>query len=221
MHDLASILRTEIVTGDLSPNERLVELDLAKRFDVSRGAVRLALLELANDGLVTREANRGARVRAVSIGEAIEISEVRMVMEGLCARKAAERVTADESHELRCVLDDMNLKVAAGDLMGYSGLNQTLHRRIRDISRHVTAAAIVERLRNQSVRQQFRLALVPGRPSVSLGEHRAIVEAVAARNPDRAELATRDHLASVIRTLEGMAESSAKQSESVSTGAEG
>ena len=73
------------------PNQRLVEADLSDQFEASRASVRAALAELTNEGLVERVQNRGARVRAVSLAEAVEITEVRMVVEGLCATKAAER----------------------------------------------------------------------------------------------------------------------------------
>jgi len=82
-------LRDAIVDGEFAPNQRLVEADLSERFGASRGSIRTALLELGAEGLVERVQNRGARVRAVSLAEAIEITEVRMVLEGLCAAKAA------------------------------------------------------------------------------------------------------------------------------------
>jgi DNA-binding GntR family transcriptional regulator len=194
-------IRDAIIRGELSPHERLVELDLAQRYSVSRGAVRVALLELFNEGLVDRELHRGARVRMVSLDEAIEISEVRMVVEGLCARKAAENITPDEADQLRQLVAVMSERTEAGDLMGYSELNAVLHDRIRDISRHEAAAVILERLRNQSVGQQFRLSLVPGRSNESVIEHAAIVEAVATGDGNRAEAQMRAHLANVIATL--------------------
>jgi DNA-binding GntR family transcriptional regulator len=98
----------------------------------------------------------------------------------------------------------MEAAQAGGDLMLYSELNQRLHHRIREISRHPTASRIVERLRNQSVRLQFRLALAPGRTAVSLGEHQAIVAALVARDPDGAERAMRAHLVSVVAALQAM-----------------
>ena len=82
---LVDALRDAIVDGEFAPNQRLVEADLSERFGASRGNVRSALLELTAEGLVERVQNRGARVRAVSLTEAIEITEVRMVLEGLCA----------------------------------------------------------------------------------------------------------------------------------------
>ncbi|MEU4520611.1 GntR family transcriptional regulator [Amycolatopsis sp. NPDC024027] len=194
-------IRDAIVRGEFVPNQRLVEADLSDRFGASRATVRAALIELTNEGLIERVQNRGARVRAVSLEEAVEISEVRMMLESLCAAKAAERVSDAEVGELRELGERMRAAVAGGDVVGYSGLNQRLHRRIREISGQRTAAQVLERLRGQSVRHQFRLAMRPGRPQVSLPEHLAIIDAICAHRPEQAAEAARTHLGSVIEAL--------------------
>ncbi|MEU3269709.1 GntR family transcriptional regulator [Saccharomonospora sp. NPDC006951] len=194
-------IRAAIVRGEFVPNQRLVEADLSAQFGASRAGIRAALLELANEGLVERMQNRGARVRAVSLAEAVEICEVRMVLEGLCAAKAAERVSAAEIGELTSIGTAMRSAVASGDVLGYSELNQRLHRRVREIAGQETATAVLERLRAQSVRHQFKLAMHPGRPAVSLPEHLAIIEAVCAHDAEAAEQAARAHLRSVIGAL--------------------
>ncbi|NKZ04699.1 GntR family transcriptional regulator [Actinomadura latina] len=194
-------IREAILRGEFVPNQRLIEADLSERFAASRASVRAALADLANEGLIERVQNRGARVRAVSLAEAVEISEVRMVVEGLCAAKAAERATAADAAGLREIGDAMRSAVESGDVLGYSRLNERLHRRVREISGQRTAADVLERLRAQNVRHQFRLAMHPGRPQASLPQHLAIIDAIAAGDPDAAERAARDHLRSVIETL--------------------
>ncbi|WP_207946409.1 GntR family transcriptional regulator [Actinomadura sp. 7K507] len=201
MSDVVAGIREAILSGEFVPNQRLIEADLSERFAASRAAVRAALLELANEGLIERLQNRGARVRAVSLEEAVEISEVRMVIEGLCAAKAAERAGEADIAELRSIGEDMRAAVSSGDVFGYSRLNERLHGRIREISGQRTAAGVLERLRAQNVRHQFRLAMHPGRPQVSLPQHLEIIEAIAARDPETAERAARTHLRSVIETL--------------------
>ncbi|MGH3378345.1 MAG: GntR family transcriptional regulator [Actinoallomurus sp.] len=199
--DVLAAIRDAIIKGEFAPNQRLVEADLSEQFGASRGGVRSALFELANEGLVERVQNRGARVRAVTLAEAIEISEVRMVVEGLCAAKAAEHITDEQITELRALGTEMRTAVAEGHVLRYSELNQTLHQRIREISDQSTASGVLERLRAQNVRHQFRLALVPGRPNVSLPEHLAIIDEICARAPEAAERAARRHLLSVIDAL--------------------
>jgi len=194
-------LRTAIVGGEFVANQRLVEADLCERFTASRGAVRQALLQLSSEGLVERIQNRGARVRAISLAEAVEMAEVRMVLEGLCAAKAATRLTEDDRNRLRDLGESMKEAVSSGDLLRYSELNAALHASIRELSGQSTARTILERLRWQTVRQQFRLALHPGRPSVSLPEHLAIIDALRRGDATKAEDAVRTHLSSVIKTL--------------------
>ena len=88
--------------------------------------------------------------------------------------------------------------------MAYSRLNQELDRRIRDLSRHGTATQLLERLRAQSARHQFRLAFHPGRAATSAPEHIAIIDAILAKDPDAAEAATRAHLSGIVEVLHAM-----------------
>lgn len=199
--NITSEIREAILRGDFVAGQRLVESDLSEQFAASRGSVRLALTELATDRLVEKVANRGARVRVVPLDEAIEIYEVRMAVEALCAAKAAERVDAAGAVELRSIGSQMETTVASGDVMGYRQLNQLLHGRVREMSGQRTAAGVLERLRAQSVRQQFQVAMMPGRPQVSLPEHLAIIEAICVGDPEAADRAIRVHLGSVMDAM--------------------
>ena len=194
-------LRDDILDGAFPPGERLIELQLTERYGVGRAAIRAALVELEVEGLVQREANRGATVRRISVAEAVEISEARGVLEGLVARLAAERATSAERVELSALIDEMTEAVADDDRLRYSKLNRVLHATLRRIARHQVADDLVANLRNRAAHHQFRLALVPGRAPESLAQHRAIVAAVIAGEPAAAERAMRDHLASVVDVL--------------------
>jgi DNA-binding GntR family transcriptional regulator len=194
-------LRQAILAGDMAPGHRLVEEELAGMLGVTRASLRAALFDLTTDGLVERIPNRGARVRAITIDEAVAITECRIALEGLCAAKAADRVTEPEAARLRQLGQELERSVADGELLKYSALNHELHRLVRDISGQAVAAALLERLNGQLVRHQFQLSLRPGRPQASLPEHLAIIDAIAGRRPAEAEEATRRHLRSVITAL--------------------
>jgi DNA-binding GntR family transcriptional regulator len=86
-------LRRDILGGVFMPGERLIELQLSERYECGRAAVREALVQLESEGLVERQANRGAIVRRVSISEAIEITEARSALESLITARAARRAT--------------------------------------------------------------------------------------------------------------------------------
>ncbi|MBC7269646.1 MULTISPECIES: GntR family transcriptional regulator [Streptomyces] len=199
-HALAR-LRQAILHGEMAPAQRLVENELAEQFGVTRASIRAALIDLEAQGLVERIRNRGSRVRVVTVEEAVEITECRMALEGLCAAKTA--ATADEGQlaELTELGTAMTKAVADGEPMTYSELNHRLHTRIREFSGQHTALELLERLNAQLVRHRFQLALRPGRPQQSLNEHLAMIEAIRARDPQAAEAAVRAHLTSVIEAL--------------------
>jgi DNA-binding GntR family transcriptional regulator len=198
---VADRLRDDILGGAFPPGERLIELQLAERYGVGRASIRAALLELGAEGLVQREANRGATVRRISVGEAVEITEARAALEGLIARLAAERATDGEQDELRDLIVRMTDAVERDDKLAYSKLNRSLHDALRRVARHRVADDLVANLRNRAAHHQFRLALVPGRAAESLTQHAAIVEAVASGDGRAAEEAMRAHLASVLDVL--------------------
>jgi DNA-binding GntR family transcriptional regulator len=194
-------LRQSILNGDFAPGQRLVEEELAATLGVTRQSLRAALLDLTTEGLVERIPNRGARVRVVTTAEAVQITECRMALEALCAVKAAQSVTDEEAAQLRELGENLKRAVADGNPFKYSELNRELHRRVGVISRQTVAVALLDRLHGQLVRHQFQLALRPGRPEVSVSEHLAILNAIADRRPEEANLAVRAHLASVISAL--------------------
>jgi DNA-binding GntR family transcriptional regulator len=205
MSDVLMELRAAILRGEYAPRQRLIETELVERYATSRFILRNALTRLVTEGLVELQPNRGARVREISVEEAIEITEIRRAVEGLVAARAAERITDEEIAELRALGEEMTAAVERLDLLGYSELNAQFHGKVRTIAHHAPATRIIEQLNGQLVRHQFRLSLVPGRPSLSLPEHLAVIEAVCARDPERAEQAMRAHLTSVLDALAAVA----------------
>jgi len=191
-------LRIAIYRGELAPGQRLVESELAQKYDTSRGAVREALALLQNEGLVTRQRNRSAWVRPITVEEAIEILEVRAVVEGLCAAKAAANATKDDHRELHALADEMTDAVKHGDVLNDSRISDLVHAKIREVASQQTAAGIINRLRHQGVRYQFHVSLLPGRLAQGLSEHLGIIDAVIAGDPAKAEQLTRDHFAAVM-----------------------
>ncbi len=194
-------LREGIISGRFHPNERLVEASLIRLLGSGRTAIRAALVRLDQEGLVTREHNRGARVRLVSDREALEIEEVRSALEALLARQAAIKARAADLKELKQVLVEMRRRFADGDSVGYSELNPRFHLLIWNAAGNATASQLVGTLKSQSLRYQYQTMLRPGRPARSLQEHERIFNAIATHDADAAEAAMREHLAEVVETL--------------------
>jgi len=199
--DVTLRLREAITRGRLMPNERLIEADLAGQFRVNRAHIRTALAMLDQEGLVVRERNRGARVRAISDAEALEIAGTRLVIETMVARQAAERIDAAARKALRAVEADMRAAVAAEDYGRFSECNAALHREIQGIAGNATATRILDTLKSHLVRLQYRVILLPGRPQSSLAEHRALVDAICKGDGAAAEAAMRRHMESFARLL--------------------
>jgi DNA-binding GntR family transcriptional regulator len=201
--DITTQLREAIARGQFSPNERLVEAELAERFAVNRAHIRTALAVLDQDGLVVRFPNRGARVRLISDREALEIAETRLAIEVMVARRdwGEQRGDAAGRTKLRAIEKDMRRAVTQGDAALFSQCNAALHRELQRMAGNATADRILNTLKSHLVRLQYRVILLPGRPRSSLAEHHAIVAAVCAGDANAAERAMRTHLTSFIRLL--------------------
>lgn len=195
-------LRRAILTGRFGPNERLVEADISSEFQMPRAAVRTAFVRLEVEGLLRREPNKGARVRLVTDEEAIQIMHTRAVLEGLLARRAAERITASEARRLAASARRYRDLVEMGDVLGSANANVRLHELIRQIAREPIPAQLVEQLNSRITRFQFRTAVIPGRPLATANEHDALAEAIIARDPGGAERAMRKHLTNVASALQ-------------------
>lgn len=117
-------IREAIFSGVYAPGTRLVQGEIAERFGTSVTPVREAMRDLANEGLVTAPPQRAARVREVDLGEAIEINEMRLLLEPLAARRAAERITPDQLDGLRRSAQEME---TAPDHATWLVLNRRFH----------------------------------------------------------------------------------------------
>src|SRR5260370_10908718 len=194
---VVAALRTAIISGDYAPRQRLVESELCADFNTSRFIVRNALQELSADGLVEFQRKRGARVREISLTEAIEITQVRRLLEGCEAAQAARRVTSEQKRTLRKIVKEMRAAVQVADPLRYSELNARLHTMIQEIADNKTCARVLRQLRDQTIRHSFSLSLVPGRASVSLPQHEALWAALIAPEPQAPGPALLRHLDSV------------------------
>lgn len=199
-------LRDSITDGTYRPNQRLTETELAGALGVSRPTVRAILVRLEQEGLVVIEPNRGASVRSFDIAEAVKTLRMREVLEGLSAALAAELATPDDLAVMTDVVAEMEEKIQAVDLLGYSSLNAKLHRTILNAAQDEQLKRVLWSLHYALIRYQYRTVLVPGRKDESLREHREIVDHIHARDAAGAEAAMRRHVSHVRETLQHSAE---------------
>lgn len=197
---VAELLREDIRVGRFHPRERLVEADLAEVYGVKRSAVRAALLELAAEGVVERTPNRGARVRAITIDEAIQITETRLSLQALVAGKAAIEGTEEQRAELARLIEVLRSSVADDDRDRTVATNGAIFALIRAMGGRPTANAIIERLYAQNSSNLFPF-MIPQRRVASMHEFERIVAAVLARDEDAAYTATIEHREHVLAAL--------------------
>ncbi|MGM0569663.1 GntR family transcriptional regulator [Marinobacter sp.] len=198
-------LQTAIVKGELAPGEKIGELDLCERFNLTRGPVREALGRLESRGLLVRRPHAGVRVVSVSAAELLELYRIREVMEGLAARQAAERMTDDEIADLQATLDshEAMIEEARGQAYYQAEGDYDFHHRIATGSRNTKLAQMLLGDLYYMVRMyRYRLSTSSGRPHRALGEHRRIVEAIAQRDGELAEFLMKRHINAARQNIE-------------------
>lgn len=198
---LAEVLRHDLSDGVYSPHERLVEADLVARYEAPRAAVREVLIQLASEGLVERTPNRGARVRGMSLDEAIEIAEVRRELESLSAAHAAERATPAQRADLLALAEQLRDTAAAGDVGTYLRLNARFHAGIYEAAGHSTARAILEQFRRRPIDRFLPEPFLAVPPTASVEAHLAIARAIAEHDATGAEVAMHEHITALIELL--------------------
>lgn len=186
------MLLAAIASGELPAGTRLHEENLAKRFGISRTPVREALKRLETQGLVAHEPHHGAVVATLDYGQTVELYDMRAVLEGTAARQAAIHATPAEVEVLReMVARDRGL---VGDPQALAATNRQFHRQIRLSSRNRYLIAMLENLHLSLALLRGTTLALPSRGATSVEEHAAIVEAIAARAPEQAEAAAREHI---------------------------
>jgi DNA-binding GntR family transcriptional regulator len=188
-----------IMSGEIKPGDRINENALALRFGTSRGPIREALRSMEAGGLVELVPNRGVYVRSLDLASACAIYEVRAALFGMAGRCAAERAGDEQVSELRALVAEMDRAVEAEDFETYYPLNLAFHRAILAASGNRLLAAQYASLIKQLHLYRARSLVQGGGMHVSNQEHRAMVDAIAARDPDAAH---RTHFDHVMRSLD-------------------
>ena len=198
-------LQTSIVKGDLTPGEKIGEVELCSRFHLTRGPLREALGRLESRGLLVRRPHAGVKVVSVSADELIELYRIRELMEGLAARQAAERMTNAEIAALRATLDthETMIEQAQGQAYYQAEGDYDFHHRIATGSRNTKLTQMLLGDLYYMVRMyRYRLSTSAGRPHMALGEHRNIVDAIASRDGELAEFLMKRHIHAARKNIE-------------------
>lgn len=197
-------LKTAIIKGEFAQGAKLNEPLLAARFGTSRGPLREALRRLEGLGLVDHVPHVGARVTTLTRHELLEIYYVREALEGMAARLAAELMTVAEIEDLYALLAQHaeQIKAAEGRAYFQQEGNLDFHYRIVRASRNPKLAQILQSDLYHRVRMyRYQSSQQNARPEKALQEHHRIVDAIAERDGELAELLVRRHIRNARRAI--------------------
>ena len=191
-----------IEQGELGPGDALRESRLAERYGTSRTPVREALRRLEAQGLVTHHAHKGCVVAALDYDQIGELYAAREVMEGSAARGAALHAAPQEIALLRQLVEEGQAMVDRP--VELAVINRRFHRVIHRSSHNRYLNQLLDTMRVHMALIEGTTLSLPERGAQSIVEHNDIVEAIAARDPDAAEKATRKHVATAYQNRVSM-----------------
>lgn len=182
-----SELRQMIFSGELPPGSDHLETELAERLGMSRTPVREAALTLRAQGLVELRPRRGVRIAPVSAQDMRDIYDILTELESLAARRAAEAGYARaDLATLAAAINDMDAALAKDDLRAWATADDRFHRELVRLGGNARLSMIVSVMRDQVRRARATTLYIRPKPVQSNDDHRAVYQAIAARDGDRA-----------------------------------
>jgi DNA-binding GntR family transcriptional regulator len=199
-------LRDAIVAGQLEPGRQISENELAARLGVSRTPIREALQRLREERLVAVVPQYGTFVTHISESAVSDAQFVREALECAAIRGTALRARDQDLGALEGIIRRQDAAREANDFDSFYVLDDELHQLLCDLSGHDIAWSLSQRAKGHLNRIRRLSMPEPGYMMEMIGEHRAVVAAVAAHDPDAAEQTLRHHLRMVLSTLPAIRE---------------
>jgi len=187
-------LRQAILTGELKPGERLMEIHLANRLGVSRTPIREAIRKLELEGLVTMIPRRGAEVAQITEKSMNDVLEVRRAMDALCVELACDRITEEELEELRKACEGFEQAVKTKDAKKIAQADVTLHDIIVQATGNKRLIQLVNNLSEQMYRYRFEYIKDFNQHEKLVEEHRIIYESIVNKDKETASTAAKLHI---------------------------
>jgi DNA-binding GntR family transcriptional regulator len=187
-------LRDEIVSMRRKPGEAIVEKQIAESYGVSRTPVREAVLRLADDGLVEVFPQSGTYVSRIPLNRLPEAIVIRKTLEEGTVRYAASRASPEDIRALYANLELQDRMRAAGDHEGFHQSDEAFHALLAEISGYPGFWTVIQQVKVQVDRCRRLTLPEPGRLVKVIAEHTAVVEAIAAHDPERAVKSIAAHL---------------------------
>ncbi len=187
-------LRRAILTGELKPGERLMEIHLANRLGVSRTPIREAIRKLELEGLVTMIPRRGAEVAQITEKSLQDVLEVRRALDALCAELACDRITAEGKAALKKACDGFEAATKAGEIVEIAAADVALHDIIVQATGNQRLISLINNLSEQMYRYRFEYIKDESGHENLVSEHRMIYESIMKGDKEGAAAAARLHI---------------------------
>ncbi len=194
-------LEKAILKGEFLPGEALTEQSLSNQLGVSRTPVREALRQLELAGLVKTVPNKGAEVVGISEKDVDDIYTIRVHIEGLAARWAAEHISEEDIKKLRDTLELQEFYASKGDTDRVKSLDSSFHEAVYKASESNPLRQILSQLHNYIQSSRGLSIDSEGRAVAAVAEHRKIFEAIESGNGDLAEIEAQTHIINAKQSL--------------------
>jgi DNA-binding GntR family transcriptional regulator len=191
--EVAELLRQRIFSRELTPGSWIDELKIAEEYGISRTPLREALKVLATEGLVTMKVRRGAYVTEVNEKDLTDVYHLLSLLEADAASEVAKQATDAQLKELQALHD--SLEKAVKNRERFIEINEAFHMRLLEIANNRWRDQMVADLRKVMKLNRHNSLLKTGRIEESSSEHRVIMAALSARDPELAAHAMRAHFA--------------------------
>jgi DNA-binding GntR family transcriptional regulator len=188
-------IKKQIITSELKPSQSINEIQTASELGISRTPLREALQRLEIEELIIRQPNGRLKVAPISIQEAEEIYNVRGLLEGLIAKEAAIKVKEDDIQNLHLYTNLLNEAAEADRREDVVNYGSKIHSLLYQISGNHTAVKILKNM-NDKISRYRRLGPKDSitRSKIAASEHKKLTEAIAERNPTKAENLMKEHI---------------------------
>jgi GntR family transcriptional regulator, rspAB operon transcriptional repressor len=190
-------VKARITEFALKPGEYIQDTQIASELKISRTPVREAFHRLENEGLLVYEARRGWKVYTLSLEDIREIFDVKIVVEGMVARRAAESRNEELQEALRNTVQRMQQADQADDIDSWLEADARFHDIVFTMAGNARARRITANLNDQWHRLRIGFVTMKGRIKQSVGEHEGIADAILTSDADQAEFRMRSHLTNV------------------------
>lgn len=181
----------DIDGGRMVPGQRLIETDLAQRFEVGRNAVREAMQHLAGRGVVDLSPNRSPAIRRLDLAECHEVLDVAAAMTGLVARAAADRFGPGHGETFAAMMEELAAAAQAGEPARFSRARRGFYRTLLLIGGNRELQRLFPAIGMHIIHAQYPSPRIQG---IRLADYQAIARAILARDADAAEAAARAHV---------------------------